>query len=187
VAAASRTEGAGESLNWLEAARDSTAIYDLQGKIPLAANSQFAGLQGSTDDGDALDQAIAELADQLRPEGGRPSSPGSSRKRVSLSGGEVTVQATWVSEAMPLPTAGILVRVVPDHPLVPPAAEISKRHGLSAREAEVAARLADGEALQRIAEALGISPHTARHHAEAAFKKLGVHSRGELIRVLLGR
>ena len=51
------------------------------------------------------------------------------------------------------------------------------RLGLTRREAQVARLLARRASNPEIAEQLGISPHTVRHHAENVFSKLGVHSR----------
>ena len=51
---------------------------------------------------------------------------------------------------------------------------------LTAREARVAALLAGGVRTREIADALGISVHTARRHAESVLRKLGVHSRAEV-------
>lgn len=62
-------------------------------------------------------------------------------------------------------------------PLAPTPAELRERYGLTAREAEVAVLLAGGATEKRIAAALGISPHTARHHTERVFVRLGVRSR----------
>jgi DNA-binding CsgD family transcriptional regulator len=53
------------------------------------------------------------------------------------------------------------------------------RFGLTGRELEVAALLSDGRSNAAIAAALGISPHTARHHTQRVLGKLGVHSRAE--------
>lgn len=57
-------------------------------------------------------------------------------------------------------------------------------HELTAREARVAALLAGGVRTREIADALGISVHTARRHAESVLRKLGVHSRSEVARRL---
>lgn len=51
---------------------------------------------------------------------------------------------------------------------------------LTGREREVVDLLADGHTTRATAAALGISPHTARHHAERAYEKLGVRSRALL-------
>ncbi|HEU5039303.1 MAG TPA: helix-turn-helix transcriptional regulator [Gemmatimonadales bacterium] len=53
------------------------------------------------------------------------------------------------------------------------------RFGLTDREKEVARLLAKGRRNAAIAAALGISPHTARHHTQRVLAKLGVHSRAE--------
>lgn len=37
--------------------------------------------------------------------------------------------------------------------------------------------LAEGMSNAQVAEALGVSSHTARHHTESVLLKLGVHSR----------
>jgi DNA-binding NarL/FixJ family response regulator len=52
-------------------------------------------------------------------------------------------------------------------------------YGLTEREIEVARLLAEGRRNTAIAGALGISPHTARHHTQRVLAKLGVHSRAE--------
>jgi two-component system, NarL family, nitrate/nitrite response regulator NarL len=57
-----------------------------------------------------------------------------------------------------------------------PAAE-----GLTAREREVLALLAEGLANKAIAARLGISEHTAKFHVNAILGKLGVESRAEAI------
>lgn len=54
---------------------------------------------------------------------------------------------------------------------------------LTARERQVAALLARRATNREIAAALGVSAHTARHHTEHVFAKLGVTSR----RAMLGR
>lgn len=60
----------------------------------------------------------------------------------------------------------------------PPSA--AARFGLTPREEEVAALLAARRTNREIAEALDVSPHTARHHTEHVFDKLGVRSRREV-------
>ncbi|MGQ0642609.1 MAG: response regulator transcription factor [Gemmatimonadaceae bacterium] len=58
--------------------------------------------------------------------------------------------------------------------------------GLTMRESEVAYLIAAGLATKGIAFRLGISQHTARHHTERVFSKLGIHSRAG-IASLVGR
>lgn len=67
----------------------------------------------------------------------------------------------------------------------PPAAVLRDRLGLTAREAEVALLLARGHSNQEVADALTISPHTARHHVQSVLGKLGISSRSAVSHVLL--
>lgn len=59
-------------------------------------------------------------------------------------------------------------------------------YGLSARERQVARFIAAGSPPAGIASALGISPHTARDHVKAVFRKTGAHTRQELAARLSG-
>jgi len=53
--------------------------------------------------------------------------------------------------------------------------------GLTAREREVLALLAEGLGNKAIAARLGVSEHTAKFHVNAILGKLGVESRAEAI------
>jgi DNA-binding NarL/FixJ family response regulator len=57
------------------------------------------------------------------------------------------------------------------------AQRLQHAYGLTARESEVAALLKHGLSNVAVAQRLGISPHTARHHTQRVLVKLGVHSR----------
>ena len=54
--------------------------------------------------------------------------------------------------------------------------------GLTEREQEVLAQLADGASNAAIGEALGISPKTVARHRENIMRKLNLHSRTELVK-----
>lgn len=54
--------------------------------------------------------------------------------------------------------------------------------GLTAREQEVLAHLADGASNAEIAETLCISPNTVARHRENIMRKLNLHSRTELVK-----
>jgi DNA-binding CsgD family transcriptional regulator len=56
-------------------------------------------------------------------------------------------------------------------------AALRTRFGLTPREVQVARLLAQGQLNADIAQALGVSPHTARRHTECVRTKLDVHSR----------
>jgi DNA-binding CsgD family transcriptional regulator len=64
--------------------------------------------------------------------------------------------------------------------------DLREQHGLTPTEARVAALLEAGLPSREIARALEISVHTARRHAEAVLRKLGVHSR-RAVRAKLAR
>ena len=55
-------------------------------------------------------------------------------------------------------------------------------NGLTPREMEVLRFLADGRTNDEIAAALVISPHTVARHRENLMRKLGLHSRSELVK-----
>jgi len=54
--------------------------------------------------------------------------------------------------------------------------------GLTEREQEVLAHLADGASNEEIAETLNISPKTVARHRENIMRKLNLHSRSELVK-----
>lgn len=56
-----------------------------------------------------------------------------------------------------------------------------EEHGLSPREIEVAELLMKGHTVSAIAGKLFISENTTRGHAKSIYKKLGIHSRQELV------
>ena len=74
-------------------------------------------------------------------------------------------------------TVAAVVTIERRPPTPPPAELVRAAFGLTRREAQVAAMLAKGRANAEIAEALRISPHTARHHTQNVLLKLGVRSR----------
>ena len=59
---------------------------------------------------------------------------------------------------------------------------LGQMDGLTAREQEVLAALADGRSNEEIAETLTISKHTVARHRENLMRKLGLHNRGELVK-----
>ena len=60
---------------------------------------------------------------------------------------------------------------------LPSASSLQERHGLTPREVQVAALLAQSTTTAAVATALGISRHTVRRHTEQILGKLGVHAR----------
>lgn len=80
--------------------------------------------------------------------------------------------------------AAVLVIIRDNAPHAPSVDLIGALYGLTAREAEVAAKLQSGVPLTRVADDLGISVNTARVHLRAIFLKTGTRSQTELARVL---
>ena len=72
--------------------------------------------------------------------------------------------------------------VVSAQAVAPPMAQSSASGLLSPREREILRLLLEGSVTADVASALSISPHTARNHTKAIFRKLGVHSQIELLR-----
>jgi len=79
----------------------------------------------------------------------------------------------------------VLVGVERRDSMLPPAAEVEARFGLTPRQTEVALLLAQGLDNRAVAERLYISPHTARRHTESVLRTLGVSSRAAVAMRLL--
>lgn len=58
---------------------------------------------------------------------------------------------------------------------------LAREFGLSAREEDVLRMLLAGRSIEAAAEALGIAPSTVRSHRDHLYRKLGVHTRQELL------
>jgi DNA-binding NarL/FixJ family response regulator len=70
-------------------------------------------------------------------------------------------------------------------PSLPHTIQLERPASLAPREWEVARALVRGQRMPDLARTLGISVHTARNHLRSVFRKLGVRSQAELMRVLL--
>ena len=117
-----------------------------------------------------------ELLDGRRPNGRRrnartsPGGAGAGGMRATAGAGEGEGAGAEVDKAAPAVAAQR--RVVRDY--------LSER-GLSPRETEVAELLMKGHGVSAIASKLFISENTTRGHAKSIYKKLGIHSRQELV------
>ena len=58
---------------------------------------------------------------------------------------------------------------------------VSSRYRLSSREEEVLVELARGRTIASIAETLTVSENTIKAHTKSIYRKLGVHTREELL------
>lgn len=82
------------------------------------------------------------------------------------------------------PTASPATPLVSADPVAATVAALAATHGLTPREEEVSVLLAKGRSLPFVQEELYISAGTAQTHARHIYKKLGVHSRQELINLV---
>lgn len=62
---------------------------------------------------------------------------------------------------------------------------LKQRFGFTAAQCRVARLLARGHTNREIADALCLSPHTARNHTQSILQKIGVNSRAQVASVLL--
>lgn len=107
-----------------------------------------------------------------------PEAGGAPRGMVRTDRGAYAVRAFRVAEGFDGPV--VVVALEPSFRVPLQDAELADRYRLSAREIEVARRIAAGEKNDAIAAALEISPHTVRRHTEAILRKLDVASRQQV-------
>lgn len=99
-------------------------------------------------------------------------------------GSEVTVTVTSQRLASDSEVVVSVLSVRDDRPGRVLDAQV--RDQLTAREAEIVRLALEGRRDSEIAGELYLSTHTVKHHIKAIYAKLGVHSRAELIALLLG-
>ena len=73
---------------------------------------------------------------------------------------------------------GIFPRVVRE---IPDAGWRPVRSRLTTREWEIVEHLSEGKSTQHIADGLVLSPKTVYSHVKSVMRKLGVHSRAEVV------
>lgn len=79
-----------------------------------------------------------------------------------------------------------IATVTPRPSLAANLEEVVNRHRVSEREAEIIRWIIQGYNNQEIGEQLFISPHTVKNHLYSIYRKLGVKSRFELIKMVMG-
>lgn len=133
---------------------------------------------------DAQRSAVGRMDDRHHSDSPRPSASRATNFAVETHTGpmRLRVRCTVIRHLAERPhrseTIVIWVRPFASHCLSP--TELRRRYGLTAREGRVATLVEAGARTREIAHTLGISIHTARRHAEAVLRKLGVHSRMEV-------
>jgi len=63
----------------------------------------------------------------------------------------------------------------------PSDCDLAARYNLSAREADILTHALEGMRVEAMAETCSISAHTVRNHLKSIYRKLGVHSRVQLM------
>ena len=100
---------------------------------------------------------------------------------VSATEGLVLLQALGASAAADVAARQLRARGLRSLPRGPRATTADHPHGLTAREAEVLALLAEGLSNAEIADRAVVSRRTVDHHVSAILRKLGVSSRREAV------
>lgn len=140
----------------------------------LEADPQRRWVQASASDL-ALSMGALELARRPAKHRTPEDEPLSRTVRTALRGYRLSASLTEEGGQRP---PLVLVSIGSGRPETPPDFQLLKeRFELTDRQSEVALLLARRLSNREIAEALSISPHTARHHTEMVLRKLGITSR----------
>jgi DNA-binding CsgD family transcriptional regulator len=146
-------------------------------------NAAFRRLADVEPEIDQLAEAAHQLARDVRPALGPPSTAPDTRRSSGLSTTRMDLDLASGSYSLRAFMDASLLRdrcvlvIIERASALPPSGALELRFGLTPREAEVASLMAQGYPDKEIAERLSISPHTARRHAERVLRKMPVSSR----------
>ena len=155
----------------LDTLADAALAFDADGRERYR-NAAFERLVAAEPEAARLVQGAHALRDLLTAP--RTNGPVAPQRTLALASGTYRLRGCYDTVTLGVP--GLLV-LVERMTVLPPPLRLREQFGLTAREAEVALLLAEGRADKEIAEALFISPHTARRHTERVLHKMGVSSR----------
>jgi DNA-binding CsgD family transcriptional regulator len=130
----------------------------------------------------ALRTIVFSLRRALSPESGRDEESVPNLRARARSGRWLTLYGS-LSEATPERGAETVIIIEPTKPeeLLPFS---MSAYGLSPREEEIVKFVVRGFSTTRISRTLFISEHTVQNHLRSIFEKVGVRSRGELVKRL---
>lgn len=166
-----RAGGAGAQVGAAVDGLDAAAwLFDADGRL---LHTSAAAARWGTAAGAVLAAAAERLAQSL-VQAWRRNLPAEPLATVTVGGRLVTLVGT---DLRPWSRRDPAVLVSVPAPPRPNADDLRRRFGLTPRQAEVAALLAERRSNREIAEALHISSHTARHHTQAVLEALGVDDR----------
>lgn len=176
----------------LDAVQDAALVYDHAGR-EVARNRAFIGLLEKNPEArvvaceaERMARGLAALRHPTRQAGNADPLPCAERT-VRTGRGDYRLSGTYGGDAS-FPGENdptVIVTVEALRKGLPAPAVLQARHGLTAREADVAQLLAAGMTDRQVAATLFISHSTARHHAERILAKLGLTSRSGLVLRLL--
>lgn len=172
--------------NTLDRLKDGVAVY--RDGSQVHRNEALRRMLAAEERADEVLSAAQTCADRLtRAPGGRGAAGGELDGATELvtPGNRYSLEASHLEGGTGGTPATVIVVVRPATPPLPDEAELQERYGLTPRQAEVATLLARGRSNREIGERLGISRHTARHHAQRVLEKTGAESRKALALHLL--
>jgi len=173
----------------LDELADPLLVFDLHGREIHRSPALASVLtEGTTAPVLARAKALAREFAASRSSSGRSVGVGAAPvARVSVGERVYSLRLTLVPEGFLSADQAIAVLVLQQGaPALPDPQSIQARHHLTARETDVALRLAQGASRKAIARDLGVSPHTVRAQTEKVFAKLGVSTRSAVAAALLG-
>lgn len=173
----------------LDALGTPAAFFDADGR-EVHRTPALSRLLAADPSAAPLTEAIAALARRARahafPRRGEAASL--QQRRVQTPSAAYLLRATRLAPGALRGTEAFLVTAERTSAALPDTEALREAYGLTQREGEVARLVACGLPNAAIAEALAVSPHTVRHHVEAAMAKLGLagHGREAVAASLLG-
>jgi DNA-binding CsgD family transcriptional regulator len=189
-------EARAELLLLVDALAEAVALCTADGRL-LRANPALAGLLGLAPGagaegwtaalarhplGPAIDAVVAALAAPRAPGGAEPA-PAAERRATLPDGAAWRVHGRVVA-ALFGPDPLLLVTAAADAPAAPPAADLGRDFGLTAREQQVARLVAGGASNAGAAAALGVRRATVRNHLTSVLRKTGAPNRTRLADLL---
>lgn len=170
----------------LDVVPDGALLLDLHGRL-LHRNPVAARILESDPQEERIEACVRDLARGFgsmelrrgpasRPRTGeKPEKPVSRTVRTALDA--YRLQASLLNGDDGYSSPLVLVIVASGRRRPPDPRALKERFGLTDRQTEVALLLARRLSNREIADALSISPHTARHHTEMVLRRLGISSR----------
>lgn len=178
---AARREGV---LRTLDALAEGLLLVGPEGRV-LHANRALAQMAAQDPEMRDVEEAMMCLARGLSP-GGTPLLGVPSEQTIRTSTGRYRLRATLLGEELMGRAPAVLVTARCCVERGPSEEALRRRFRLTRQQARVALLLAERRSNEEIAEALLISPHTARHHVENVLLKLDLHSRRDVRATILG-